>query len=75
MVDFALLALNFKATLATVSILTIMDNMTMCNVKRIVHSDEPHRELSPNSADSLSSMEPFSRFRVIVLVFWPPTPL
>lgn len=56
---------NSKTALIYISILS-MDQMTMCDVKRVVHSDEL-KKLLPNSADSLSSTEPFSQLLLKLL--------
>lgn len=55
-----LLENSIKAALINICVLTI-DEMTMCNVKGVLRSEEP-KEKSPNSAVSLSSTEHLSFF-------------
>lgn len=43
--------------------------MIVCNVKVVASSYESHTQLPPDSAGSLSSVESFSAFQLIVLVF------
>ncbi len=53
----------FKAALINIFILTVSE-ITMCNVKRIPHSDKP-------TPTPLISTEHFSIFQLIVLVLLP----
>ena len=51
-----------------INVILAMGQMTMCNVKVTMCSDEPHRELSTYSVVTLTSKENVSIFQPIVVI-------